>query len=147
MTPVPLTTATAARTGAAVLASLTGVVALLAGPTAHAADTSAAQQLARWTAEAGAPASAERGRAFFTARHGGEWSCASCHGNPPTTEGKHASTGKSIAPLAPAFNPKAFTDTARVDKWFRRNCKDVLARECNAQEKADVVAYLASLKP
>ena len=29
-------------------------------------------------------------------------------------------------PLAPAANPKAFTDTARVDKWFRRNCNDVL---------------------
>jgi len=65
---------------------------------------------------------------------------------PPTATGKHASTGKSIAPLAPAFNPKAFTETAKVDKWFRRNCKDVLARECSAAEKADVLAYLNSLK-
>ncbi|MBP6356968.1 MAG: DUF1924 domain-containing protein, partial [Burkholderiaceae bacterium] len=38
-------------------------------------------------------------------------------------------------------------DTAKVDKWFARNCKDVLARECNALEKADVLAYLANLKP
>jgi hypothetical protein len=66
---------------------------------------------------------------------------------PPTTEGKHATTGKAIAPLAPGFNPKAFTDTAKVDKWFRRNCKDVLSRECTAPEKADVMAYLLSLKP
>jgi Domain of unknown function (DUF1924) len=43
-------------------------------------------------------------------------------------------------------NPKAFTDSAKVDKWFRRNCKDVLARECSAGEKADVLAYLNSLK-
>ncbi len=113
----------------------------------HAADTTAAQQLARWSAQAGSPGNADKGQVFFTTRHGGEWSCASCHGTPPTAQGKHASTGKSIAPLAPAFNPKAFTDTAKVDKWFRRNCNDVLSRECTAVEKADVLAYLNALKP
>jgi hypothetical protein len=51
-----------------------------------------------------------------------------------------------IAPLAPAFNAKAFTDTAKVDKWFHRNCKDVLSRECNAAEKADLLAYLNGLR-
>lgn len=66
---------------------------------------------------------------------------------PPTTPGRHASTGKTIAPLAPAANPERFTDTAKVEKWFRRNCKDVLSRECTATEKADVLAYLTSLKP
>ncbi len=40
-----------------------------------------------------------------------------------------------------------FTDTAKVDKWFRRNCNDVLSRECTAMEKADVWAYLKALKP
>lgn len=113
----------------------------------QAADTSGAQQLERWSAQAGAPGQAERGRAFFTSRHGGEWSCASCHGSPPTAPGKHASTGKAIDPLAPAFNPKGFTDTAKVDKWFRRNCNDVLKRECSPAEKADVLAYLLALKP
>jgi hypothetical protein len=34
-----------------------------------------------------------------------------------------------------------------VDKWFARNCKDVLGRECSALEIADVLAYLANLKP
>ena len=105
------------------------------------------QQLERFSAQAAAPGQAERGRVFFTSRQGGEWSCASCHGNPPTKPGKHASTGKSIDPMAPAANPKAFTDTAKVDKWFRRNCKDVLQRECSAGEKADVLAYLIGLKP
>lgn len=124
-----------------------GLCALQAMHTAHAADTSPAQQLTHWTAQAGAPAKAERGQALFNQRQGGEWSCASCHGTPPTAQGKHASTGKTIAPLAPAFNAKAFTDTAKVDKWFKRNCKDVFSRECSAQEKADVLAYLIQLKP
>lgn len=114
---------------------------------ARAADTTPAQQLSRWAEQAGAPGRADAGKVFFQRQHGREWSCASCHGMPPTARGEHASTGKSIAPLAPVFNPQALTDTAKVDKWLRRNCKDVLARECSAQEKADVLAYLISLKP
>jgi cytochrome c553 len=124
------------------LCSLWGVAGL-----ALAADTSPAQQLAHWSTQAGQPGNATQGQAFFNQKHGGEWSCASCHGAPPTAQGKHANTGKTIAPLAPAFNPKAFTDTAKVEKWFRRNCNDVLARECTAVEKAHVLAYLTSLKP
>ena len=114
---------------------------------ATASDTSAAQQLARWNAQAGAPGDAAQGRSFFTTRQGGEWSCSSCHGNPPVKTGQHANTGKDIAPLAPAFNPQAFTDSARVDKWLRRNCNDVLTRECSALEKANLLAYLIGLRP
>lgn len=131
---------------AALLLAATLASALLPA-TSQAADTSPAEQLSHWSAQAGSPGHADKGRTFFTNKHGGEWSCASCHGTPPTAQGKHASTGKSMAPLAPAFNPKAFTDTAKVDKWFRRNCNDVLSRECSAGEKADVLAYLNSLKP
>lgn len=112
---------------------------------AQAADTTAASQMQRWSDVSGKPVSAERGRVFFNSRHGGEWSCASCHGNPPTTSTRHATTGKTITPLAPAFNPERFTDTAKVDKWFRRNCNDVLSRECTAVEKADVLAWLLQL--
>lgn len=133
-------TTTAFTALAALVASL-----LLATP-AQAGDTTPEAQLQRWTAEAGAPGNAERGHAFFTTKHGGEWSCSSCHNAPPTTEGKHASTSKPIAPMAPAFNAKAFTDAAKVDKWFRRNCKDVVSRECSAAEKADVLAYLIAQK-
>ena len=114
---------------------------------AQAADTTPAQQLERFNAQAKTPGRAEQGRSFFTTRQGGEWSCSSCHGNPPTAEGKHANTGKAIKPMAPAVNPLAFTDTAKVDKWFKRNCNDVLSRECSADEKANVLAYLLSLKP
>lgn len=67
---------------------------------------------------------------------------ATCHGSDPTGAGKHAKTGKSIAALAPTANPERFSDAAKVEKWFRRNCKDVLSRECTALEKGDVMAFL-----
>lgn len=103
-------------------------------------------ELQRWQQAAGQPGNAARGQVFFGQRHGGEWSCASCHGQPPTQDSKHASTGKKITALAPAFNSERFTDSAKVDKWFKRNCKDVLSRECTSIEKADVLAYLLGLK-
>lgn len=113
---------------------------------AYAGDTTPQAQLEHWSAQAGQPGNPQKGDLFFNHLHGGKWSCASCHGTPPVTEGKHASTSKLIKPLAPAANLQAFTDTAKIDKWFRRNCKDVLERECEAAEKADVLAYLLSLK-
>lgn len=119
-------------------------LALVLAP-AHAGDTTAALQMQRWSDASGRPVNAERGRLLFVNRQGGEWSCASCHGNPPTAPARHASTGKAIATLAPAFNPERFTNTAKVDKWFKRNCNDVLSRECTATEKADLLAWLLQL--
>lgn len=86
--------------------------------------------------------SADRGRQFFQQTHGNDWSCASCHTADPTAAGSHERTGKAIAPLAPAANPERFRSAATVDKWFRRNCNDVLGRECTAQEKGDVLTWL-----
>jgi mono/diheme cytochrome c family protein len=108
---------------------------------------SAAEQLASYSAQAGEVASPARGQQFFTTSHGRTWSCTSCHGAQPTVPGRHASTGKSIAALAPAANAERFTDSAKTEKWFRRNCNDVLGRECSAAEKADALAWLLSLKP
>ena len=108
--------------------------------------TTLTEQLAAYTAQAGAPAQASRGQQFFTAKHGKDWSCSSCHTAVPTVDGKHASTGKQIGPLAPAFNPERFTDAAKTEKWFRRNCNDVAGRECTVGEKADVLAWLQTLK-
>jgi hypothetical protein len=105
-----------------------------------------AQMLSTYAAQAGRAASAERGQQFFTSKHGHEWSCSSCHGDLPVKIGKHASTGKTIAPMAPAFNPDRFTDEAKVEKWFRRNCNDVVGRECAPAEKADVIAWLLTIK-
>lgn len=117
----------------------------LIGGLAFAGDTTPAAQLQRWSAAAGSAGQAERGQVFFTSRQGGEWSCSTCHNAPPVREGKHPVTGKAVPVLAPAFNALAFTETAKVDKWFRRNCKDVANRECTAQEKADVMAYLLAI--
>ena len=106
-----------------------------------------AELLAGYSAQAGSPAQPQRGQQFFNTVQGKEWRCASCHGMPPTQAGRHASTGKTIAALAPAFNAERFTEPAKVEKWFRRNCNDVLGRECSAAEKADVLAWLMTLKP
>jgi mono/diheme cytochrome c family protein len=114
-------------------------------PAAQAATPAELQ--ATYSAQSGAPAVPDRGQQLFTSRHGREWSCASCHGAVPSQAGKHAATGKPIAALAPASNPERFTDAAKAEKWFRRNCNDVLGRECSAAEKADVLSWLRGLKP
>ncbi|MBL0143782.1 MAG: DUF1924 domain-containing protein [Betaproteobacteria bacterium] len=90
--------------------------------------------------------SADRGRAFFAATHGKDWSCSTCHTANPGAPGRHTVTGKAIAPLAPSANPERFTDAAKADKWFRRNCTDVAGRACTAQEKGDILAWLLAVK-
>ncbi len=124
--------------------ALTPLLAVALVASVHA--TTPAEQLAAYSAQAGNAAQSARGQEFFTTKHGKDWSCSSCHGATPTGEGKHASTGKVIAPMAPAFNPDRFTDTAKTEKWFRRNCNDVVGRECTVAEKADVLAWLLTLK-
>jgi mono/diheme cytochrome c family protein len=125
------------------LAALAASALLLALP---ARAETPAEQLARYSATAGSAANPARGQQFFTATHGREWSCSSCHGAVPVGPGKHASTGKVIGPMAPAANAERFTDSAKTEKWFRRNCNDVVGRECTAAEKADLLAWLLSLK-
>jgi len=102
---------------------------------------------AAYTAQARTPANPDRGQAMFTSRHGRDWSCSSCHSAVPIQAGSHAATGKPIAALAPAFNADRFADAAKTEKWFRRNCGDVMGRECTAAEKADVLSWLRTLKP
>ena len=120
--------------------------ALLLFTSLHAMAATPTELLAGYSAQAGQSANAAKGEAFFKANHGQEWQCTSCHGKSPMTGGRHASTDKAIDPLAPAANAKRFTDSAKAEKWFRRNCKDVLARECSAAEKADVLAWLTSVR-
>lgn len=89
--------------------------------------------------------SSANGEKFFKATHGNDWSCASCHTENPANGGKHAKTGKLIKPLAPSANAARFTDPAKVEKWFKRNCNDVLNRACTAQEKGDVLTWLLAI--
>lgn len=77
--------------------------------------------------------SAARGQVLFDTIHGGKWSCSSCHTGNPLQAGRHAATGRTSKPLAPAANPDRLSDAAKVDKWLRRNCKDVLKRECSGK--------------
>ena len=101
--------------------------------------TEAAQQAA------GFQPSAQRGAAFHTRNFGVSAklaSCASCHTDNPAQGGRHVVTDKAIKPLAPAANTERFTDPAKVEKWFKRNCTEVVGRECNAAEKADFIAFV-----
>lgn len=47
--------------------------------------------------------------------------------------------------MAPSVVPTRYTDAATVEKWFKRNCSDVLGRECTAAEKADALVFLLGL--
>jgi hypothetical protein len=115
---------------------------------AGAAD-SPASLMAQYAKQAGVPVSglsAARGAALYRTEHPGRngqaVSCAGCHTAHPTQPGR-TRVGKRIEPLAPTANPQRFTDAAKVEKWFRRNCQDVLQRECSAQEKGDFIAWLS----
>ena len=73
-------------------------------------------------------------------------SCTTCHTEDAKAVGQHAKTHKTIDPIAPVAQKDRFTDPAKVEKWFKRNCQEVLARVCTPQEKADFIAYMISLK-
>jgi mono/diheme cytochrome c family protein len=120
-------------------------------PALAAADTPASL-MGQYAQAAGVPASSfspARGEVLFRAEHAGRngqtVSCASCHTANPKQPGQ-TRVGKRIEPLAPAANPQRFTDAAKVEKWFRRNCQDVLQRECSAQEKGDFIAWLSQVR-
>ncbi|HJW24953.1 MAG TPA: DUF1924 domain-containing protein [Rhodocyclaceae bacterium] len=97
-------------------------------------------------AQPGFTSSPQRGEQFFRRVGGKDWSCSTCHTDNPAATGKHASTGKAIEPLAPAANDRRFTRADKVEKWFKRNCNDVVGRACSAAEKSDVLAYLLAVK-
>lgn len=89
-------------------------------------------------------ADSTRGRAFVardwgvSRRHA---SCAACHAESPHAPGRHAGGGEAIAPLSPAATPGRFRNPDRVEKRFRRDCREVLRRVCTAAEKADFIRY------
>ena len=124
---------------------------VVAASQAAAADSSASQ-LAGWANEVGSPVSAfstARGEALFRGKHaragGEEGGCYSCHTDDPRKAGR-TRAGKAIEPLAPAATATRFTDAAKTEKWFARNCGDVLGRPCTAVEKGDFLTWLMSIR-
>lgn len=115
----------------------------VASAAAGATPASLAEDYARAAGPTYSP-SAARGRELFTRRHGGDWSCSTCHTVDPRAAGRHTVTGRPIQPLAPEANPARLSDARKVEKWFTRNCRDVLQRECTPGEKADVIAWLSA---
>lgn len=72
-------------------------------------------------------------------------SCMTCHTTDPKKPGL-TRANKIIEPIAPVVNPERFTDMIKVNKWFKRNCNDVLERECTIKEKGDFIVYMMSIK-
>lgn len=92
---------------------------------------------------------AEEGKKLFFmtrwhSKKGEERSCTTCHTKDPDRPGR-TKVGKRIEPISPAVNKERFTDPKKVAKWFKRNCKWVLERECTAKEKGDYITFMMSL--
>jgi hypothetical protein len=102
------------------------------------------KQYERLGASAFASARAETmwNQAFADAKSGEKRRCSTCHHEDLRRSGKHAVTGKVIEPLAPSANPKRLTDPEHIEKWFTRNCKWTLGRECTPQEKGDFLVMI-----
>lgn len=96
-------------------------------------------------AQSGFAADAARGRAFAAKNWGVSEklsSCTACHTDNPRNPGRHVVTGKGIEPLSPAVSTERFSDPAKVEKWFKRNCKEVVGRLCSPAEKADFIQFV-----
>jgi len=91
--------------------------------------------------------SATRGEAFhrqsFAGGKADTPACTSCHGKDPRTSGQ-TPAGKAIDPVALSASPGRYADPAKVEKWFKRNCNEVLGRQCTAQEKGDWLSFMVS---
>lgn len=125
---------------------LVAMIALLAALPA-AAETP--QQILDALVAQSGPASATRGEQLFRAKSAAGKianACTACHTDNAKAAGQHVKTHKAIDPLAPVAQKDRFTDPAKVEKWFKRNCQEVLARACTSQEKADFTAYMISIK-
>jgi mono/diheme cytochrome c family protein len=90
--------------------------------------------------------SAVRGKALylqtFTGGKPDTPSCTRCHGKDTRAPGQTL-TGKSIEPVALSASPTRYADPAKVEKWFKRNCTEVMGRECSPREKGDWLSFMA----
>jgi cytochrome c553 len=121
---------------------VSALIAMLLGAGALHAAPKAIAQLDVYRQQGIEQADAARGKQLWYAESN-QRSCANCHGEKPTSVGKHVKTGKPIEPMAPSLNPQRFQSAKKIEKWFLRNCKWTFGRECSAQEKADILTWLA----
>lgn len=110
----------------------------------------ATQMINEYISQGASQPSAKKGKAFWNqdfihSKSGKTRSCNVCHDSDLTKSGKHVKTDKLIDPMAPSVNPIRLTKRTEINKWFKRNCKWTLGRECTVQEKADVLQYLQDL--
>lgn len=103
---------------------------------------------ARYKSEGATGFDAERGKKNWSLKNKGAdgemMACTTCHGDDLSKQGSHHETKKVIEPMAHSVNAERYTDVKKIEKWFKRNCKDAWARECTAQEKGDFLKYLLS---
>ena len=110
----------------------------------HAENSTVNNLLQDYSIQGSGTVDAEQGKQLWKKvfNNNGERSCASCHTNDLTQNGKHIKTNKEIKPMSPSVNPERLTDSKKVNKWFKRNCKWTLGRECTAQEKANFLVFI-----
>ena len=44
--------------------------------------------------------------------------------------------------MAVSASPKRYTDLEKAEKWFGRNCGNVLGRPCTLVEKGDFITFM-----
>ncbi len=89
---------------------------------------------------------AARGKELYfreVTRDGKTSACSSCHGPDPAAGGR-SPAGKKIEALDPNVNPARFTELKFAEKWFDRNCKQVLGRTCTPLEKGDFLTFVSA---
>jgi len=126
---------------------LTALLSSLTTGFAQAETSTVKNLLAVYSTQGVTTADAQQGRALWQKTFTGKAdfpsrSCASCHTKDLTQTGKHIKTNKPIKPMAPSVNPQRLTSVKKINKWFKRNCKWTMGRECTAQEKSDILVYI-----
>jgi len=128
---------------------LTMILLCMAAPPVQASESVIVQMHDSYRTEGANAFTAARGKSMWTQSFiqkssGRQVSCASCHTTNLKQVGSHIRTGKVIGPMAASVNAERFNDPAKIEKWFLRNCKWTLGRECSAQEKGDFLSYFHS---
>ncbi len=139
------------RLSTTALATVAMAVAMIAAGTASAGPREDLLARSAATAKTATPAmagfSAARGKPLdtqaFTGGKPDTPSCTACHGKDPRGAGR-TPAGKVIEAVAVSVTPTRYNDAAKVEKWFKRNCNEVLGRECSAQEKGDWLTFMIS---